>query len=364
MTLNTNEKVTKRYNNIDLLRFIFAVLIVMFHFSRGEYFTINQTLSGLNRCNVCVDFFFIISGFFLFNKINLKQSISEFAIKRFLRLAPLVWVFLAIMFISSLFIKNIHFSLAHNILRMLLLHDIGFGPITGGIGAHVHWFVSAIFWVSLFYYYLAKLIDKKYLDFIVWIITICSLGLYLNWAQFGTGGNVNTVFGFINIGIIRGIFGIGIGYFISNLYNSGFLQNCTRKLFVIITIVEGYLVGFFIHYLIFTDRLPSSTSMLYFVSFSILFYLFLIKKGLISNLLNRNFGVKLGAISYAIYIIHPIIPHIVTNSIHSSYLNSHKTIYYFLLVTLSIIAGIFIHLVFEKPINAKIKTLLRERAGS
>lgn len=355
MILNAREKTATRYYNIDLLRFIFAILIVMFHFSRGDYFTINQTLSGLNRCNVCVDFFFIISGFFLFNKINLKQSISDFAIKRFLRLAPLVWVFLAILFISSIFIKNVHFSLGHNILRILLLHDIGFAPITGGVGAHIHWFVSVIFWLSLFYYYLAKLIDKKYLDFIIWIITICSLGLYLNWSQFGTGGNVQNVFGFINIGILRGMFGIGIGYFISNLYDSGFLQNCSKKVAFLITILEGYFIGFFVHYLIFTDRLPGQSAILYLVSFSILFYLFLIKKGLLSNLLNINFAAKLGACSYAIYIIHPIIPAIINNSIHSSYLSLHKTTHYFLLVILAIIAGILIHYVFEKPINTYIK---------
>lgn len=355
-------KIVQRHNNIELLRFIFAVLIVVFHFSWGGQYEINRILSGLNRCSVCVDFFFIMSGFFLFNKINLVQSVSDFAIKRFLRLAPLLWMFLIIQFVFSLFIKNIHFNFGQNILRILLLHDIGFAPITGGIGAHQHWFISAIFWVSLFYFYLAKVVDKKYLNLIIWIMTICSLGLYLNYKQFGVGGHAEILFNFINIGILRGIFSIGIGYFISNLYNGGFLQKCSRNFFMLITVLECYLIGFLINYLIFTDKLPGKSSVLYLVSFSTLFYLFLVKQGLISNVLNKNFAAKLGTLSYAIYVIHPIVPHILNNIIHSNYLRvQHKTIYFFLLVFVAVVAGVLLHYLFEKPVNVKIKKYLQDR---
>lgn len=47
-----------RKNNIELLRFVFAVLIVMFHFRLFQNIDFTADfLKGIKHCNICVEFF-------------------------------------------------------------------------------------------------------------------------------------------------------------------------------------------------------------------------------------------------------------------------------------------------------------------
>lgn len=353
----------ERFKNVDLLRFIFAVLIVMFHFRVCPTIRpiIEHALPGLRHCNVCVDFFFIMAGFFLFNTINTTLSTFEFTKKRFLRLAPLIWIFLIIMAIASIFTHAINFPLNGDILRGLLLHDIGFAPGPTSIGGGIHWFISVLFWVSLFYFYIAKIINKKYLNLTIWLLTIISLGLKLNYCNFNTGGHTTNIYYFINIGVLRGLYGIGIGYFISQLYKSGFLQKCSRNIEHIISFLEIYCIGFLTYFLLSTKVLPGKSGFLYIVIFSIIFYLFLIKKGFVSKLFDNNLSVKLGAYSYAIYVMHPLITPIFNKYIYitaNHTVMNHIKIFYIFEILLAIILGITIHHFFEKPINKLISSKL------
>lgn len=343
----------ERFKNIDFLRFIFAVLIVIFHFHPA--YNIEHYLHGISHSNICVDFFFIIAGFFLFYTINTTQSTIDFARKRFLRLAPLVWFFLLIVAILSIFSDGIKFHFSECILRILLLNNIGFGPAAGGIAGRIHWFIPVLFWVTLFYFYIAKIVDKKYLNFIIWMITIFSYGLFFNYMHFKTDGNTTNIYYVFNTGVLRALGGIGLGYFISELYKSGFLQKTTKVAKVVISVIEVYICCFLAHYMLFASKLPAKTGFSLIVVFSVLFYLFLIRQGILTKLLNNNLSVRLGSYSYAIYVMHPIIPAIFKNFIHSKYLISHNIIYFIIQVTCAVIFGIITHYAFEKPINKLIK---------
>lgn len=80
------EKSSKNYNSIDLFKFIFAILVVMIHttplmdFSETASWFFNNTL-----CNLAVPFFFIVSGFLLFNKVKRLETQVEkqFAVKKY-----------------------------------------------------------------------------------------------------------------------------------------------------------------------------------------------------------------------------------------------------------------------------------------
>lgn len=350
----------ERFKNIDLLRFVFAILIVMFHARHAVIKgTLEHVLPGLKHCNACVEFFFMIAGFFLFYTINTKQSTFEFAKKRFLRLAPLVWFFLVIVAILSFFISYIQFPDTSNILRVFLLNNIGFAPPVKGIGAIIHWFIPVLFWVSLFYFYITKIIDKKYLNLIMWLITIISLGMKLNNSNFLTCGNAANIYYFINIGILRGLYGMGIGYFIAQLYKSGFLHKCSKVWYYIISGLEIYCIIFLTYYLLFTSRLPGQSGFLYILIFSILFYLFLIKKGFISKLFDNNISAKLGSYSYAIYVMHPLITSIFAKLVYiqaNSTVMTHIMPVYCFEIILAVLTGILTHYIFEKPINKLIKS--------
>ena len=348
-----------RFKNIDFFRFIFAVLIVMFH--GRNIIELPKWLGGIQHCDVCVDFFFIIAGFLLFFKFKPNVDTWEYAKKRFWRLAPNIWFMVILLGILSIFIKGIHWNFDGNLLRILLLHCVGFSPITGGTSMVISWFVSALFWTSIFYVYISKLFAKKYLNLIVWLLIMCCYSIYIQHNHFGTGGHTANVYLIFNIGICRALASMGLGYFISMAYNEGILQNVKSKGILLINFCECFLIGFLAYYLIFSSKLPCKTGMGYIIPFAILFYLMLIKKGFISNFLDNNMSVQLGKYSYSIYCFHGVVLPIFKYHIFKHYpiiLNSHPLLAYSIQTLCALVLGISLYYIFELPISNYIKNKL------
>ncbi len=71
-----------------------------------------------------------------------------------------------------------NFNFNNNILSVFLLNNIGFSMEHGATSQE--WFVAALFWISLFYFYINKIFTRKYLNLIIWVITILSLAFTIN----------------------------------------------------------------------------------------------------------------------------------------------------------------------------------------
>jgi len=347
----------EKFKNVEFLRFIFAVIIVLFHFrtSVKGYDGLDLIFPTLKHCSVCVDYFFIMAGFFLFKNFNKNADTFKFAIKKFFRLTPLIWFSIICYFILSI-ISKYHFYPENHILRALLLSNIGFAPKVEA--TNIHWFVPVLFWAMLFYFYIAKIFDKKYLNLIIWIIVIFSLSGYLNISDFTPHGNTVNFYTFINKGVLRGLAGLGVGYFINMLFETDFLKKCSYKLKIFISLTEIGVISFIIHFMLFSKRLPGQSAFLYTVMFSILFFLFLRKQGIISKLLENNFSLILGASSYSIYIIHPVIQRYFKYLIYKpnkELVTSHPLIYIIAMVICGIITGFVVHYFVENKVNKYIK---------
>lgn len=66
------------YGMIDILRLFFAICVVIVHTS--AFYSVNNTLFfiiNMGLCRIAVPFFFIVSGYFLYNKIHLKSETSN-----------------------------------------------------------------------------------------------------------------------------------------------------------------------------------------------------------------------------------------------------------------------------------------------
>ena len=356
---NTAIKTKERFQNVDFLRFIFSIDILLYHF----YVVFNKILSSQTLDTptiyqyvfrnfrygfICVDFFFIISGFFLFKNINKEEDTFNFAINRITRLLPTILFAILVYLIFSLFIDGMNFNFNNNILSVFLLNNIGFSMEHGATSQE--WFVAALFWISLFYFYINKIFTRKYLNLIIWVITILSLAFTININYPNFAGNRQISFVIVNHGIVRALGGIGVGYFISMLYNSKFLQNIkTNNL--IISILEIYCCSFLIFY-------RPGNYFLYIVIFSILFYLFIIRKGLLSKLLNNKLSSTIGSYSYSIYIMHIFVYTVLKHSIvlpHPKFVLSHSILFLELTIITSLIVGILTYYFFEKPITKYLK---------
>lgn len=86
------------YRELDGMRGVLALTVVLYHL--GLNTVLRSLSSGVLRDGVwglCVDFFFVLSGFVLARSfVNARTSLEQYAIKRYLRLAPMFLLTLAL----------------------------------------------------------------------------------------------------------------------------------------------------------------------------------------------------------------------------------------------------------------------------
>ena len=110
-------------------------------------------------------------------------------------------------------------------------------------------------------------------------------------------------YGYIfNVGMLRALAGIGIGYFIGLWYRQyNYIEDTPRQK-IIYSILEACSLSYMIYFLLI--RNPNLNSLLYVMTFCVLFTLFLLNKGIISQFFNNNISVICGRYALAVYMIH------------------------------------------------------------
>ncbi len=118
-----------RMQNIEFLRFLLAIVIVLFHCGR-------TTADGY----LAVEMFFILAGYFLSRSINQNKEISvdKFITIKFMRLWPVFAV--AVVLAGG--------NLYDMLFKLLFLHATG---LTLQYKTFI-WFVAPFFWVLVFYH--------------------------------------------------------------------------------------------------------------------------------------------------------------------------------------------------------------------
>ena len=214
-----------KIKNIEFLRFLFALMIIYAHilwlcvsvFKTYNNFPLYSDLH--HNCYasfLCVEYFFIISGFFLFyNFKNKIESTFRFAVKKVIRLWPLLAFSIFLFLILSLF-KMCDFHSYANVLNLLFLYKTG---IDGSAVNNAHsWFVCIFFWCSIFYHYLYRNFDKKIVNLAIALMVFYSFSTILS----ATGGSFPAALK-INSGIsgalLRGFASIGLGYFLGMFWD-------------------------------------------------------------------------------------------------------------------------------------------------
>lgn len=375
-----NQTNNKRYfYNVDFLRFIFSVIIVYFHiFSNikkfyGDSIAIDtyKNLSILcGSARLIVDCFFIIAGFFLFQTIlKNKTNMVQYVINRIARL----WPVLAFSFlISVVFFK---FKLYTAIINSLFLQCIGVTLLYKGI----NWYISPFFWVSIFYFYILKNFDKKYVHL---IIAFCIyFGLMCNINYFDGGVGRETIKLFINTGVMRALSGIGIGYFIGLFYetvrdkiaqveisqqvrdnvkeffNKTIKEKCS---FLIVSALEIYCFVFLINNFLF-HKISYKNHLIFLIMFSVLFFCFLIKKGLLSKLLDNKYFAFCGKYAYSIYVMQQIAFNILKKTLwKNTEFVDNVPLCLAISVILPVIIGVLTYYLVEIPVGKKVKQSLEK----
>ena len=343
----------QKIKNIELLRFLFALSIVCCHFTQGivNIFDIplyKTLMNNFHWASLPVDFFFIISGFFLFLTTKFDQNFTDFAKKKLIRFMPTILFMLGLYFIFSWF-TPVPFARHENIFTILNLQNVGLTFQNGNVPAA--WFVSSLFWALCFYFYLYKCVDKKIFN----LITACIVFFcYSLWIHTKGTNTVNVAYVF-NRGMIRAFAGVGAGYFLSMVYKDNIEKVKTKVLNIwqkiCITGFEGYLFVFIFYYLCF-HKSAYNNKMIMIIAFIGLFSLFVIRKGYISKLFENNISVFLGQFAFSIFLSHQFIIklwHYYVCKAHFDWVIANPVLNLILLFIIIIFFGIFVYYFVEKP---------------
>lgn len=338
-----------KIKNIEFFRFLFAIVIVFLHMivNLHKLYPANTAIQSLYLGvfgDVCVDLFFIISGYFLFFSIERFDDIWSFAIHKLKRLYPV----LVFSIITGSILAG-KFYCTNTVLNLLLLQNTGM--VIGKSINIAAWFVSALFWISIFYAFIIKIFDERVRYF---IIILCTFAGYSVIVQ--KGGSfyviINSV---LSIGMVRAIAGIGCGYLLAVLYKKigensykFFTKNIYNK--IVISVVEILLIILLVYLLIFGASIVVNKFIII-VLFIFLFILLLSKSGWLSMFLDNNVSVYLGKYAYSIYMMQACYNIVARKSIWLNLPSSNLYVFLILNILGYILLGMVTYHLIEKPFN-------------
>ncbi|MBR5130423.1 MAG: acyltransferase family protein [Alphaproteobacteria bacterium] len=269
----------ENYYNLDFLKIIFTIIILLYHFIRKMGFWCEGAYA--------IDLFFIISGFLCIVTFNKTLTVIDFIKKRYYSFVPfLIWGILTLLFFKEFSIEKI-------------LNNIILTPVWNyDLFVSVAWYLNVLFWLSLCLFYLNKIMKKEYITWIVSLSVFISMSLMIAHDQWLVWPKI----GFLNGGWFLGIMGMGVGYLFSLIPQQHNNQSSYR--YLLYTVLEA----FFLCYTVGCMFIKSWYISPYFIFISscILFFLFLQKKGGISQLTDIPFFMKLRKFILPTYLLQQV----------------------------------------------------------
>lgn len=290
--MNSNIK-TRNYA-IDFIRMVCTLIICLHHFQ--EHINTYWIQNG----QICVEFFFILSGFYLYRTyINNKDMTTiEFTKKRIRRLYPYYIYSLIVIFIVRIF-QGI-FQQDLDILK-LIFGFVSEGLLVQKLGIYENilnwplWYISVLIFAGIIIFEMLKRDRKKY----IYIYSIVIVLLYFNLSQMNL--TENCVYG-IYMPFLRGLANMTIGCVICSILNKeeNLLYNIYQKNKII-----SYSIEIFVYVmtaLIIIKDTPYNNYCIIF--FSILIILTNINCSLTYRIFNKKIFKSFGSLTYAMYCNH------------------------------------------------------------
>ncbi len=315
------EQKTPKMQNLEMLRLLFMVGIVVFHASP---FVGIFSMGGLG-----VEFFFILSGFFLLLTFKPERATASFVKSKAIHFWPLTML-------VALFNGKIALIPAN----MLFLQGTGLAasvPVQG-------WYLGVLFWASLFYFYVLKVYKAETAKLIIAVTTFVS---YYGFKQ-GWGGNE----------ILRGLAGVGLGYFLGCLY----LQIKDKNVYTGAgyTIAEAIALSYSVG-LMFVKQISPDNKIQAVIAFAVLIVLFALKRGKVSRFFEKPVFARLACCSFSIYMTHIEVTRSFVFHICDQYPNVFDEYPHALMILvwcICYIFGLMIWRYFEKPATDKLKKII------
>lgn len=254
-------------------------------------------------CYIAVDFFFILSGFFFAKTLTIETSVYKFMQHKFYRLWPVLafTVVINICYLLYGFRYSVN-NFSDIILTLFFLNDVGLSNNSTGPA----WFVSVLFFSLVFYFILYKNSRRLTTTFSsANIITFVLIFFCYGCITQKYNGNLDLYKQYGSI--LRGVAGLGVGIFLYNFYATHFPKiSISAKAFILYSCFELLLLSWILYTMLFCPK-NWLNNYIFIIAFCALISLFLLKQGLLSQVLNNKFSTVLGRYSYSIFLTHELV---------------------------------------------------------
>lgn len=321
-------KINSKMNyEISFYRILFTLFICLHHFNNT--FNLNLFTHGF----IGVEFFFVLSGFFIYKSFDKDKNKNPFCYmkKRIIRLYPEYLLAALIAIIGFSTIQN-NFSFEKAISEILMLQNSGI--FTGGYN-YPCWYISVLM-VDSFIIYGLMAINKNFCIKILFPLIIFG-GYTFIFAKYGTLETWD-IYNFLYVPLLRGLCALSIGVIVAYLSKNKIFNKQNKLINNIFSITARLLCLGLIFYDIFEGI---NNQFITILAFAILIYIVAIDKGICAKLFNFKFIDNLGKISYSMYLNHAFIILIL-----STYFNqfSNKYLYIFIYLGIAILFSIFAYI--------------------
>jgi len=326
----------KRLSELDALRGIAAISVVIFHFTAKfrEFFGYHfSSKFDWAFGHYGVELFFVISGFVIFMTLQKVKSSGDFAFKRFTRLYPTYWICLIITFAAITLFglpgKEVTFRQA--LINFTMLQELV--NVKNIDGAYWSLLPEILFYFLMGFIFQLKLLKKIRIIGFVWLLMII-----LN--KFHKLDYLNTL-----LNLRYGMF-----FFAGILFYTIKYNGPTSKLTHLLLLCCG-ITAFIVN--------PLLEYAVAIIIIFILFYLFTYGKLFFISVKPLLF---LGYISYPLYLIHQYIGYIIILKLKSLNFNEYLAILIAIcfVITLAWIITVFL----EKPILAFLRKTAKSKSSA
>lgn len=323
------EEKLPRIMNIEFLRVLFTLGIVCCHF----FGKINIYSGGGQG----VEFFFILSGFFLSLTFNPERKTLEFAKSKFIRWIPLI--------IFGGFIRHPKFSSIFYPLFFLQNTGLAYQDIANDTA----WYLGVLFWVLIFYLSVFKTMKPEARNLFIGTLVFF---LYIICARAKGDARWGMVYSYFPRGLLLGIASVGLGCLLQ--------QICVRKEKTVVkksmTVFESIALLYVVSDIF---VVPVAKEWIFRPIFHfILLYLFVRKEGAISNFFEKPVFAKMARYCLSIYLTHQYLTANIFGIYEKKLIIFPPYVTVAGILTASILLGIFAYHIIEKPATRALKKVL------
>ncbi|MDP2561729.1 acyltransferase [Psychrobium sp. 1_MG-2023] len=329
-----------RFYEIDLLRFISAFLVVIFHYTYTGYmekFAVAADFEQLREVTryayVGINYFFIISGFVIFMSVA-DNSARHFVFSRFTRLFPAYWAALLVTTLVTLLWGGEVFTVgfAQFVANLTMLNQvIGYKPIDS---AYWTLFIELKFYAVILVVLLLGWM--RHFQHIIAISLLASTAaLFHPWAQ--------QVDMFVAIfPHWSGYFAAGGVFYLIKRDGASYYRIALLLLSYVFVIKQSTLFGALMSrwFNIEFDALVITTIN------SLFFAIFCVIAFCKTNPLRQSWCYYLGVLTYPLYLIHQHIGYMLINTFNEEV---NLTLLVLLITVIAVMLSIMIHFFVEKP---------------